>query len=388
MKRQSAGIDAARVVPRRVRRHRCARRPPVSVARLCKGHCGCGGRHGAGATDHPKRRIGARCNGPRAYSRCHRNWQARGRLRDRDARLRPVHAILADIARQGSAIRHRLRPTDARSPAFSQGNAGAFPYRGREHTLRRAHVFLRVDKQGRGTLRIVIAVCLALLVAACGGNEPSVPANPVAPAPPSAPTVPTLTLSGTVSEDGHPIANAGVDVYGEQSCSSGCTSRQFNAGSGTTDAAGRYSIVIRRPEERTATVWAVAHKNGYVQQCVASATIQAADASLDLRLTSMANLSAARPQSGPGSRTVSGAVFEATPTGRPPVEGASVGWEGLFDVVVAETRSDAAGRYLLCGLPLERIPGLFALKQGYGSVSYVSVEPGGDANVDIAVQRR
>jgi hypothetical protein len=154
-----------------------------------------------------------------------------------------------------------------------------------------------------------------------------------------------------------------------------------------TDAAGRYSMAVRRPEEATATVWAVARKNGYVQQCVASATMQA-DASLDVRLTSIANLSAARPQSVPGSRTISGAVFEATPTGRPPVEGASVGWEGLLDVVLAETRSDAAGRYLLCGLPLAGFPGLYVLKQGYGSVSYVTVAPGSDANVDIEIARR
>ena len=235
--------------------------------------------------------------------------------------------------------------------------------------------------------RLVIAVCLALIVAACARNEPFVSANPVAPTAPAAPTVPTLILSGSVSEDGHPIENVGVDVSGSQSCSSGCSSRQFNAGSGMTDAAGRYRIVIRRPEEATATVFAVARKNGYVQQCVATATMQA-DASLDVRLTSIANLSAARPQSGPGSRTVSGAVFEATPTGRSPVEGASVGWEGLFDTVVAETRSDAAGRYVLCGLPLGRIPGLFALKQGYSRVSYATVEPGSDANVDIEIERR
>jgi hypothetical protein len=235
--------------------------------------------------------------------------------------------------------------------------------------------------------RLVIAVCLALLVVACGRNEPVVPANPVGPTAPSAPTVPTLTLSGVVSEGGRPIDNAAVQVYGSQSCSSGCSSRQFNGGSGTTDAAGRYSIVVRRPEEAAAAVWAVARKTGYVQQCVASATMQA-DASLDVRLTSLANLSAARPQSSPGSRTISGAVFESTATGRPPVEDASVGWEGLLDAVLAETRSDAAGRYLLCGLPMGQFPGLFAQKQGYGGVSYVTVDPGSDANVDIEIVRR
>ncbi len=235
-------------------------------------------------------------------------------------------------------------------------------------------------------LRAVLMLTLGMVASACGeqpaGQSPTSPS-----ATPQPPTVPTLTLSGVVSEGGQPIENAAVQVYGSQSCSSGCSSREFNGGSGTTDAAGRYSIVVRRPEEAAAAVWAVARKTGYVQQCVASATMQA-DASLDLRLTSLANLSAARPQSSPGSRTISGAVFESTATGRPPVEGASVGWEGLLDAVLAETRSDAAGRYLLCGLPMGRFPGLFAQKQGYGAVSYITVDPGSDANVDIEIARR
>jgi hypothetical protein len=235
--------------------------------------------------------------------------------------------------------------------------------------------------------RLVMAVCLTMLLANCGQNEPVVPASPLGPTTPTAPTVPTLTLSGAVSEGSQPIGNAEVQVYGSQACSSGCSSRQFNGGSAVTDAAGRYSIVVRRPEEAAAAVWAVARKTGYVQQCVASATVQA-DASLDVRLTSLANLSAARPQSSPGSRTISGAVFEATATSRPPVEGASVGWEGLLDTVLAETRSDAAGHYLLCGLPLGQFSGLFALKQGHSNVSYVTVDPGRDVNVDIEIARR
>jgi hypothetical protein len=196
-----------------------------------------------------------------------------------------------------------------------------------------------------------------------------------------------LTLSGVVAENGHPVENAQVGVAGLQSCSNGCSFRQFNAGAGMTDAAGRYRINITRPEETTATLWAIASKKGYVQQCVATTTTQA-DASLDLRLTSTANLSAARPVSNPGERTVSGVVFEVTPTGRQPVEGASVGWEGLLDAVFAETRSDAAGRYSLCGLSLGRIDGLFALKQGYSNVTYASVDAGADTVVDIEITRR
>lgn len=234
---------------------------------------------------------------------------------------------------------------------------------------------------------LAIAFCLALLAGACSQQQPpTAPSAPAAPHAPPAPSVPTLTLSGVVSEDGHQVQNAHVEVSGLQSCSSGCSYRQFRAGSGMTDAAGRYNIVISRPEEGTTTVWAIASKDGYVQQCVAATTMQA-DASLDLRLTSMANLSAARPLSGPGSRTVSGVVFEATPTGRQPVEGLLVGWEALLDTVVAETRSDAAGRYLLCGLPEGRIV-LFALKIGSGPPTSVTVEPGTDAVVDIEIQRK
>jgi len=248
----------------------------------------------------------------------------------------------------------------------------------------------KLARQSTGGL-LAGVVCLTLLVTACGGSESTasaIPVGPTAPALPTVPAVPTLILSGVVTDNGQPIENARVDVSGLQACSSDCSFRQFNAGSATTDSAGRYRIDIRRPEEAPATtLWAIARKAGYVQQCVATTTMQT-DASLDLRVTAIANLSAARPLSAPGSRTVSGVVFETTPEGKQPVEGASVGWEALLDTVVSETRSDAAGRYLLCGLPLGRIGGVFAQKTGYRDVSYASVEPGSDAVVDMEITRR
>lgn len=54
---------------------------------------------------------------------------------------------------------------------------------------------------------------------------------------------------------------------------------------------------------------------------------------------------------------------------------------------VAFTRSDPAGRYLLCELPKGPIPYLYADKQGY-NFSNVSVEPGTDAIADIEITRR
>ena len=52
---------------------------------------------------------------------------------------------------------------------------------------------------------------------------------------------------------------------------------------------------------------------------------------------------------------------------------------------VAFTRSDAAGRYWVCGLSPGRIPYLVAEKEGF-NVSNVSVEPGMDTTVDIQVR--
>ena len=80
---------------------------------------------------------------------------------------------------------------------------------------------------------VVLAVCLALLVAACGRNEPLVSASPVAPTAPAAPTVLRSELSGVVAEDGHPIENVLVEVW--WSCGRGCG----RANEGMTDAAGR-----------------------------------------------------------------------------------------------------------------------------------------------------
>ena len=233
-------------------------------------------------------------------------------------------------------------------------------------------------------------VCLGLLLTSCGSNDPLTSASPVAPTPfaptaPVVPVVPNVTLSGVVTENGRPIESASVEV--QWSCGGGCSS----AIGEMTDAAGRY--VVARPPHATglpdgATVWVTAQKIGFVQQCAATAVMRAG-VSLDLRLTSIANLSTAQPLSGAGSRTVSGTVFELTPAGRRPVADAAVSAysEALYYAdAVAFTRSDAAGRYWLCGLSEGRIPYLVAEKDGYNS-NASPVEPGTDTAVDIQLRR-
>ena len=111
----------------------------------------------------------------------------------------------------------------------------------------------------------------------------------------------------------------------------------------------------------------------YVHQCVTTVTVEG-DATLDLTISSTTDLVALNMSSGPtppNSRVVSGTVFEITPNGRQPVGNVWVGWEasGSGDLM-AETRTDAAGHYRVCGLPRERIT--LSAAPAYGNVFYAS----------------
>jgi hypothetical protein len=157
-----------------------------------------------------------------------------------------------------------------------------------------------------------------------------------------------------------------------------------------SDPTGHYKI-SGLPGWMGTTLVAVS-KNGYMQQCAARATIHG-DTSLDIALTPLGNLAfEPSPTTTPtaGSRTVSGVVYGVTPEGRRPVAKASVYWDAdgdFYGAVFANTMSDAAGRYLLCGLPEGRIDRLFASKQGYNN-NNVSVDPGTDAVVDIEIAQK
>lgn len=56
-----------------------------------------------------------------------------------------------------------------------------------------------------------------------------------------------------------------------------------------------------------------------------------------------------------------------------------------MDTVVADTFTDAQGRYRICGISRDRITGLFAVRivRGPGRPAYAEVEAGGDAVVDF-----
>jgi hypothetical protein len=226
---------------------------------------------------------------------------------------------------------------------------------------------------------------------ACDQGRPNT-ILPTAPTVPQAPAVPTVTLSGTVIErfSGQPIQGAHVGLWPRTYPAN--RSWNWHAHLGTSDAAGRYRITGVEADFGPFWVYATTQRDlsQYTQQCATTVTLNA-DASQDVILTSRENRVAGnshQPPRMPGTRAVSGVVFEVTETGRQPVADASVGWEGDIDFVVAHTLTDTSGRYLLCGLPETPLNSLFAWKTGYSSDGlYRIVAVGSDTVQDIELKR-
>jgi hypothetical protein len=225
-------------------------------------------------------------------------------------------------------------------------------------------------------------------MSACG-EEPSLPTAPTVSNVPS----PTFTLSGVITErfSGRPVQGANVLVWPFQAPSWPPGGMRETP----SDGAGRYTI---SGLPSLGPVWVVAWPDGdafsapYVHQCVTTVTVEG-DATLDVTVSSTTDLVALNASTGPtspDSRIVSGTVFEITSNGRQPVRNVLVGWTapraaGVDDLFMAETRTDAAGHYRLCGLPRERIT-LSAVPAASRNVFSASVDPGSDAIVDIEVR--
>ena len=229
----------------------------------------------------------------------------------------------------------------------------------------------------QAVLSTVLAVMLAVITPACG-SESSAPAVTIPTAPtPVAPTFATVTLTGTVSEhaSGGPASGALVGVGSVQ----GTAPWVGAPGSARVDGQGRYQLKMR---EDPGPAYVKASKVGYVQQCAVSVTLLA-DVNVDLTITPFADVLTSGLPTAPNRRHISGVVYELTDSGRQPLSNAWVGWDALFDAVVAETRTDAQGRYRLCGMPTGKIDGLFANRVNSNRPVYLSVGPGADAVVDF-----
>jgi len=109
----------------------------------------------------------------------------------------------------------------------------------------------------------------------------------------------------------------------------------------TSGGDGSYEIV----GAPAGTYLLTATKDGFTQPCARSVTLGGADATQDIELLTDDDVAAGLlPE--PGGNTISGRI---THNGMP-VQGAYVAIEGFVDLVVAQTRSDSGGHYILCGL--------------------------------------
>jgi len=185
--------------------------------------------------------------------------------------------------------------------------------------------------------------------------------------------------SGAVTDAVGPIAGANVNAF---VITSGISySYMYVHGPLLSDGAGRYRMTDL---PGGAHLWFQVYKDGYVQQCAAPSLTIDGDLTMDLALVAKSNLTASASQAAPpGLRWVSGTIVEITPTGKEPVAGAFVDFEPLEDLNVANTHSDAAGRFALCGLPQNDSVTLGA---GLGGrVAYVKVAPGETTGIEITL---
>jgi hypothetical protein len=237
------------------------------------------------------------------------------------------------------------------------------------------------------TLRMATGATLSLwLVAGCGNNQS--PAAPSVTVPNTSP-FPIATgpyhISGIVSGNGQPVANADVNAWVETPGSS--YSYWYAHGPLHTDASGAYQLAGL---PGSANVWVKLNAAGYVQQCAAYAVVSG-NLTMNLALVSTADVSGSPVPSAPGLRSISGTVVEMTAAGSQPVGGAYVTAEAGADPdfapsenPAAYTYTDATGRFALCDLPTDSTVYLEA--DGPGSASAeVSVASGQTSDVLITL---
>ena len=237
---------------------------------------------------------------------------------------------------------------------------------------------------GSVTTSLALAASIALSVAGCDRNRTSLPSAPTGTAAPAVVGGPSFPVGsdvvfGAVSDAAGPIAGANVNAW--VMTSSVSYSYMYAHGPLLSDASGRYRMT-GVPDG--AWLWFQTYKDGYVQQCAVPAVMMRGDVAMDLRLVAKANVTAAAsPEAPPGLRWVTGTIVESTATGKAPVAGAFVDFEPLEDLNVANTYTDAAGRFALCGLPQNDAVTIGA---GLGGrVAYANVPPGQTSGIEITL---
>ena len=194
------------------------------------------------------------------------------------------------------------------------------------------------------------------------------------------------TLSGavveTLGQGSRPLAGVSVNAWVQES--SFGYSYMWAHGPTTTD----HSEAFRLPGlPAGVTVQPQLWKDGVLATCAAPVVTVKSDLHQDAQLVSRASVPVspdALAPPAPGSRSVTGTIVENTADGPRPLAGVFVDFEPIMDFPAAVTsNSDAAGRYMLFGLPDGQTVSIGA---GLGNrVTYVNVAPGRTTGVDIVL---
>lgn len=247
------------------------------------------------------------------------------------------------------------------------------------------------DRSDVRTLAVAGLLALPLAVIGCDQtstsqrSEPSVTAPSVPPSPPPPiPSTPNVFVTGTVSGDGQALPNVRVEVRLVDGRSHGRVDVR-------TDASGRYRAEVRNSSSLQVLVTAY-HDRYQFQPCAAGfeqSEPGPPERSADVRLSSAEGLAHSTPRV-PDRRNISGTIYTLTSTGKEPVPDAYVLWDLTNDDFQASTKTDASGRFTLCGLPVNSTVLLFALRGAYSTYEqgWLSVGPdGGDVDVELIVKR-
>jgi hypothetical protein len=233
-------------------------------------------------------------------------------------------------------------------------------------------------------MRRAVGLGLLLLMSACGEeplSSPTAPTvTPVARGGP--PSLSTRTVTGSVwlylSSEPQPLSGIDVGVWLERPRSTG------PAGSARSDSAGRFSF--EAPSD--ALVRLYARTKELFQPCLSTVRVGQTEAAV--RVVAQSHFLEARDWPDfTVRRLLSGTVFESSSAGRLPSADAWVQVDGVMGDgrPLADTRTDANGRFVVCGLEGEtQIPhALVVAKSGY-QIAYARIPPQGGGQIDVELR--
>jgi hypothetical protein len=216
---------------------------------------------------------------------------------------------------------------------------------------------------------VLVTIPLALSLPGCSGTQMAptplpLPAGQKLQLPntskPQDPTPQFWTISGTVwlyGETGVVPASEGPVFAWVEHAQGG-----YGAGAQISET-GRYELQVAKD-----TTWVSVSAGAGVQPCAIGFSPKG-DSTVDINLVwdlqqLGANLPPGLPLQPP---TLSGVVYEQTSKGRRPIAEALVGLDavGGDGVVIANTRTDANGRYMLCGVPQRERTALYVQSGGF-----------------------